>query len=236
MILKKNLCFYIFLLFIVNLCAQDKKYEIYVLYLKNGWILRGKTVIQSDSTIAITTNDGNRFVFNKNEMDSLRVAASWFGNEQTGFAHYTEIGALAATKNRPDNVTTAAFSFQTVNGYRFSKHFFSGIGIGIDIYATETYVPIFGSFRGNLLRNAGFMPFYFADMGYGWNITASANNINYQGGLLFAAGLGFKRAFNESSGFYISAGYRLQQGAIITNNVKQTISNDRIAIRAGFYF
>ena len=33
------------------------------------------------------------------------------------FGHYTEIGALAATKNRPDNVTTAAFTFQTVNSY-----------------------------------------------------------------------------------------------------------------------
>ena len=37
------------------------------------------------------------------------------------FGHYTEIGALATTRTTPDNVTTAAFSFQMVNGYRFSQ-------------------------------------------------------------------------------------------------------------------
>lgn len=220
----------------LNLHAQDKKHETYVLYLKNGWIIHGGNIVQTDTSIAITTNEGNRFVFKKQEMDSLRVAKSGYRNEQPGFAHYTEIGALAATKNRPDNVTTAAFSFQTVNGYRFNPHLFSGLGIGIDLYATETYVPIFASLRGNILKNAGFMPFYFADFGYGWNITASTDNIRYQGGLLMAAGLGFKRAFNERNGFYISAGYRLQQGTITINNVKDKFSNERIAIRAGFYF
>lgn len=236
MTLKKSFCFLSFLFFVFNLYAQNKKADTYVLYLKNGWVLRGKTLVQTDSTVAIITADGNRFVFEKHEMDSLQLSTILLNHEIPGFAHYTEIGALAATKNRPDNVTTAAFSFQTVNGYRFSSYLFAGAGIGIDLYATETYLPFFASVRGNLLRNAGFMPFYFVDGGYGWNITASIDNISYQGGLLMAGGIGFKRAFNERNGFCISAGYRLQQGAITINNVKDRFSNERIAIRAGFYF
>lgn len=109
-----------------------------------------------------------------------------------GFGHYTEIGALAATKNRPDNVTTAAFTFQTVNGYKFNRYLFAGIGIAADLYATQTIVPLFASVRGDLVKEGKFVPFYFADGGYGIDITSSTTTISYKSGPTFAAGIGFK--------------------------------------------
>ncbi len=233
--IKNTLFFSSFLFFFSNINAQHKTANSYILYLKNGWELHGSSIEIKDSTIAITQIDGSKFIFKAQEVDTLKTAIKSKYNAK-GFSHYTEIGALAATKNRPDNVTTAAFSFQTVNGYSFNKHFFTGFGIGIDLYATETVVPLFASIRGNILGNARFMPFYYMDAGYGWNITSSTDNTNYSGGLLFASGIGFKKGFNNQTGFLISAGYRLQKGAITTDAVKQNFSNNRISVRAGFYF
>lgn len=152
-----------------------------------------------------------------------------------GFGHYTEIGALAATKNRPDNVTTAAFSFQTVNGYTFSRWIFTGIGVAADLYATQTNIPVFASVRGNLIKEGRFVPFYFVDGGYGIDITSSTTDISYKGGAMFAAGIGFKIPVNNGVGFMVSFGYRMQKGSTIQSGLKQDYTNNRIALRAGFY-
>jgi hypothetical protein len=152
-----------------------------------------------------------------------------------GFGHYTEIGALAATKNRPDNVTTAAFTFQTVNGYKFSPYLFTGIGIAADLYATQTIVPLFASVRGDLVKEVKFVPFYFLDGGYGIDITSSTTTISYKSGPMFAAGLGFKIPINNGPGFLVSFGYRLQKGATIESGIRNNYNNNRIALRAGFY-
>lgn len=152
-----------------------------------------------------------------------------------GFGHYTEIGALAATKNRPDNVTTAAFSFQTVNGYTFSRWLFTGIGVAADLYATQTNIPVFGSLRGNLIKEGRFIPFYFLDGGYGIDITSSTTDISYKGGAMFAGGIGFKIPVNNGVGFMVSFGYRMQKGSTVQSGIKQDYTNNRIALRAGFY-
>jgi hypothetical protein len=152
-----------------------------------------------------------------------------------GFGHYTEIGALAATRNRPDNVTTAAFSFQTVNGYRFSDHLFTGIGAAADLYATQTTIPLFFSVRGNLLKKGLFVPYYFVDAGYGFDITSSTTTVSYKGGTMFAAGLGFKIRFSPVAGFHVNFGYRMQKGATVEFGQQQDYTNNRIALRAGFY-
>lgn len=152
-----------------------------------------------------------------------------------GFGHYTEIGALAATRNRPDNVTTAAFSFQTVNGYRFSDRLFTGIGLAADLYATQTVIPVFASVRTNLVRKGIFVPYLFADGGYGFDITTSSTSIQYQGGPMFAVGLGFKIRFSAVAGFHLNMGYRIQNGKTVTGSVTDPYTNQRIALRAGFY-
>jgi hypothetical protein len=150
------------------------------------------------------------------------------------FGHYTEIGALATTQTTPDNVTTAAFSFQMVNGYRFNRWVFTGIGVGADLFATETIVPVFASLRGDLLKNKDFVPFYFADLGYGINLTSN-KDISYKGGLALAAGIGFKINLINDKGFLVSFGYRFQQASFLQNNIQSVRDYNRLALRAGFY-
>ena len=151
------------------------------------------------------------------------------------FGHYTEIGALAATKNRPDNVTTAAFTFQTVNGYNLYNSLFIGLGAALDLYATQTILPVFAGFRFDIARNDNFYPYIFADGGYGFDITSSTTTISYESGMMCAVGLGFKIPLVRQRGFHLNAGYRLQKGAIINAGIKEHYNNNRIALRAGFY-
>lgn len=174
----------------------------------------------------------NKFIF---LFALLLVESQVKGQSIKKFGHYTEIGALAATRNRPDNVTTAAFTFQTVNGYRFHPRLFAGIGAALDLYATQTILPVFGSIRYDLFQNEQFFPYLFVDGGYGFDITSSTTEISYKSGLMFATGVGFKIPILNGRGFHLNIGYRLQKGAIVETGVRNEYNNNRIALRAGFY-
>jgi hypothetical protein len=233
-----TLCFIALQICFQHLHAQSASKEEDVMYLKNGWILRGSVSSSGGDSICIITGDRNRYIFANGEVDHVsHEKKKWTeGNyRNNGFGHFTEIGALAATKNRPDNVTTAAFSFQTVNGFRFSERLFTGLGIAADLYATQTTIPLFASIRGDLLTRGLFVPYYFVDGGYGFDITSSTTEISYKSGPMFAAGIGFKVRFSNVSGFHVNFGYRMQKGATIESGIQNNYTNNRIAMRAGFY-
>ncbi len=148
---------------------------------------------------------------------------------------------MAARNTANPNVNTSAFSFQTVNGYKFNQYLFLGGGIGIDLYATQTFMPIFGSIRGDFVKNKPVIPFYFLDIGYGRNITTNENpNLTFRGGTLWGVGIGMKVIFNNSTGFLLSVGYRQQQGTenlnMMTSFQENQFTYQRIALRAGFSF
>ncbi len=221
-----------------HLHAQSRPNEEDVLYLKNGWVLRGVITKSAGDSISIITGDRNRYIFRGSEVDHISKEKKIWGDGQyrnQGFGHFTEIGALAATKNRPDNVTTAAFSFQTVNGYRFGPRLFTGLGIAADLYATQTTIPLFASIRGDITTTGIFVPYYFIDGGYGFDITSSTTTISYESGPMFAAGIGFKIRFSRVAGFHVNFGYRMQKGATVESGIKTNYTNNRIALRAGFY-
>jgi hypothetical protein len=209
-----------------------------VIYLKSQNVIRGRIMENNDSSIRMQTADGS--IYNYNKIDVERVTREKlyrsFMYKNTGFANYTELGALIAGKTTIEGVTTAAFSFQTVNGYKFNQYAMIGLGVGADLYATQTIIPIFGTFRGDIINNGSAIPFYFADAGYGVNITQeSAAASNFKGGFLYAAGLGLKIPFNKTAGFLLSLGYRYQKSTYDIDNVTTDIIYKRLAIRAGFF-
>jgi hypothetical protein len=217
--------------------AQTGKKED-VVYLKNESVFRGKILERNEARIKLQVNDGNILVFAVTEVEKI-TSEKRFGSyqyKQRGFAHFTELGPLVAGKTTIEGVTTAAFSFQTVNGYKFSKPAFLGIGIGADLYATQTIIPVFGSFRGDISTKGSVIPFYFADAGYGINITQASNaGSKFKGGLTYALGVGAKIPFNRTAGFLISFGYRSQKTSFTQDNSNKEIQYNRLAVRAGFF-
>jgi len=236
--MKRIVTFFFFLSFIVSSTfAQSSKTED-VLYLKNQWVIRGKILEQNNNSIKIQSHEGNIFVFPAGDIEKISQEKIWgnFVYKDHGFANFTELGPLIAGKTTIDGVTTAAFSFQTVNGYKFCQYAMAGIGIGADLYATQTVLPVFASFRGDLSKTGSVIPFYFADGGYGINITQNSyNGTAFKGGIMYAAGFGIKIPFNRNAGFLLSFGYRYQKTSYTYNNTATDVTYKRLAVRAGFF-
>ena len=233
---------------LLSLDAFSQKSTEDVIKLKNGWILRGQLAPElTDDFIKITAVDGNVFVFQKSEVAEITKEPLKYSNyiftryKKRGFVHFTEMGALAARNTDKDNVNTSAFSFQTVNGYKFNQFLALSGGISVDLYATQTFLPLFLDLRGDIIKKGNLIPFYFLDYGYGINLTRNESaSRNFLGGNVFAVGAGVKMLFFNTSGFSLSIGYRSQKSAIeeITDQTKtkQNLNYKRVAIRAGFTF
>jgi hypothetical protein len=219
------------------LIAQPGKKED-VIYLKNESVIRGTIIDRNDTRIKIQAGDGSIWVYATGEIIRVTKENKYGSYEynRKGFAHFTELGPLVAGKTSIDGVTTAAFSFQTVNGYRFSQYLFAGAGVGVDLYATQTMVPLIASLRGDFSVKGTVIPFYIAEGGYSINITQSSpGNTDFKGGVTYAFGLGAKIPFNRSAGFLVSFAYRYQASSYYLNTVKKEIQYNRLAIRAGFF-
>ena len=209
-----------------------------VVYLKNEWIIRGKIISRGDSGISIQSGDGSIFHFSNIEIAKITKEERWtnFVYKAKGFASYTELGPLIAGKTTTQGVTTAAFSFQTINGFKFSQYAFLGLGVGADLYAIQTIIPIFIGFRGDLTNHGTAIPFYYLNIGYGINITQASDQISdFKGGLQYAAGLGLKIPFNHSAGFLISLGYNFQTTSYLEQGMNTKVDYSRLAVRAGFF-
>ena len=216
-----------------------------VLYLRNGGVLHGQRLppaAKMPGTVRLRLPTRDVLAFALADIDSIKQQPLPVPTTERrrGFGHYTELGALAA-RNTNSSVNTSAFSFQTVNGFRFRPAVFAGVGVGIDLYATQSILPVFGSLRGDLLTRGPLRPFYFLDGGYGFNITgrdeALGGRVVYAGGPLWAAGLGLKVLFSNNTGFLVSLGYRAQQTALTRDGQpRQPIDFQRLAVRAGFAF
>ncbi|WP_051291228.1 hypothetical protein [Pedobacter glucosidilyticus] len=226
-------------IFIVLLSLQSlaqKKED--VIYLLNGWVIRGKIISKEQDKISIQSVDRNLYVFEANEIKEIteEEIPPVFNIKQKGFGHFTELGPLASQNTGELNVNTSAFSFQTINGYKFNQFLFTGLGAGIDLYATQTFFPVIGTIRGDFRAGKQFVPFYFTDFGYGFNGTKNTiTGVSYEGGTVFAAGIGLKIGLSNNAGVMISIGYRDQRYGTVQQNLKTRNNYQRIALRAGFY-
>jgi hypothetical protein len=235
----KNILLLLLYLPAINTFAQKINDD--VLYLKNGSIYRGKIIEKNEKIIKLETYEKNIYAVQSSDVQEIKLEASLKNPvilyKEKGYVHYTELGPLAGSNRASNGVTTSAFSFQTVNGYKFNQYFFAGIGIGADLYAVQTFVPIILSVRGDFTKKGNKIPFYFVEGGYSINATSNdVDGIKYQGGNTFAAGLGLKILFNENTGFVIGAGYRFQRSELAERT--KTILEDfnRLTLRIGFSF
>ncbi|MDZ7896855.1 MAG: hypothetical protein U5N85_02345 [Arcicella sp.] len=209
-----------FILCIITFNTFAQKQNDDVVYLKNGSIYRGKITEKTEQIVKLETYDKNTFSVQLSDIQEIKQEESLkkpaIQYKEKGYVHYTELGPLAGSNRASNGVTTSAFSFQTVNGYKFNQYLFTGIGIGADLYAVQTFVPIVLSIRGDLTQKGNKIPFYFVEGGYSINATSNdVDGIKYQGGSSFAAGLGLKILFNENTGFVIGAGYRFQRSELL---------------------
>jgi sRNA-binding regulator protein Hfq len=82
-----------------------------VVYLLNGWVIRGKIISKEQDKISIQSVDRNLYVFKSNEIKEIREEEipPVFNIKQKGFGHFTELGPLASQNTGELNVNTSAF-------------------------------------------------------------------------------------------------------------------------------
>ena len=209
------------------------------LHLKNGSVIRGR-LLEADGRYQLETYDKSIWVFQKEEVDTLIAEKPVNPNiryKQKGFVHYTELGPLAMSNRASNGVTTSAFSFQTTNGYKFKQWIYTGLGIGADLYAVQTFVPIVLSVRGDFTSKGSKIPFYFLEGGYGFNATSNdVDSVRFGGGATCSAGIGMKILFSGNTGFTIAAGYRFQRSSVTEGTREKLEDFNRLTLRAGFSF
>ncbi|MDX2285047.1 MAG: hypothetical protein NW241_12855 [Bacteroidia bacterium] len=201
-----------------------------VLYLHNGWIIRGDLIsAPGDTAVSIRTAGDNVFTFRRSEI-------SWQGQElnarskiirnrdsvvysfKPGLAGHMGFGLLTgnSTFNTWIQQTPVALSAQAGLGYRLRPQLQAGVATGIDLFALGAIMPLMLDLRGDLLKRRWVTPHYYMRVGHGFMVSPTATwadpNLTYEalGGRAFDAGGGLK--LRTAGGFLLMTfGYRLQR-------------------------
>ncbi|MEX0660391.1 MAG: hypothetical protein WEA58_10950 [Balneolaceae bacterium] len=141
---------------------------------------------------------------------------------------------------RADDTTVR---FYMVNGYRFTPQFSVGAGIGITPYNDPlTLIPFFIDFNLQLLE-ANTSPYIFLKTGYNFSLhhDEDAGIDDHTGGLLFNPGAGIQFNLRKGFGWYINAGYNIDNSYFEFDTWgPQTVENDlsfrRVNVGLGLSF
>jgi hypothetical protein len=213
--------------------------QVDVVTLKNGSVLRGEILEMNSSDFV------RIMIFDRNIISIPAEEISEIGREQaSGGKHFKSSGYLNRTGFEllpgPDSTTPR---FYMVNGYQFSERIGVGIGTGFTPYNDPlSMIPLFIDMNFRLLKE-NYSPVFFAKFGYNFSIHNDDNmEMNsHTGGLLFNAGIGLQ--FNLSSGFgwYLNAGYNIDNSRFEFDTwgpqtVREDLSYRRINFGIGLAF
>lgn len=206
--------------------AQSEKGYV---HLKNGSVLKGKYSYSDDMSQIKIKSDGNLWIFDFVEIDSIvskrsSKANTYSENTDSKFFFHSEIGFLLGND---DNNQVAPFSFTTSVNYSINEKFAAGLGLGVELL-DETYMPVFANFQYKF-RNSNSTPFVFVRAGYQAPIEDTRKVYNNQyyrsmsssyypyyneqelenkGGFLINPGIGYQRMYSSSFGMTVTFGYQ----------------------------
>ncbi len=112
-----------------------------------------------------------------------------------------------------DGSSDTEFHLQTINGLRFGN-WFTGIGVGIDYYYVRS-VPLFFDVRNYWFKKKN-SPFVYADIGINFPCVKDYDDfifqdINYNEGLYYDLGLGYKLGLKNTHALSLSAGFNFKR-------------------------
>lgn len=239
--------------FSLTLFAQGGKRDI--VYLKNGSIVRGAILLQDPGKLVkLKTPDRNIWVFNYDQIDSIKHVATVKSHQKTGYSNLTEVGVLAGNSN---NLKSAPFTLMNVNSWKFANGFSTGIGLGIEFF-NETYLPVVADFR-YYLRKLGPVPFLSVQAGYAiplggeysqqmyysdplanglsYVTTQTRQDVSARGGFLVNPSIGILTQINENLSLTLSAGYSYQRHRYGKHDIyKMDVDYNRLSLKVGLQF
>jgi hypothetical protein len=239
----------IFLVLSVPQWVGGQKQEVDAVYLENGEIYRGRIQEHHDpdlvqlETLCLNTRLFPLSEILRIEKETVKLAdfGGFGGASVHGYFNHTDLGFLIGSGNNEKDVV---FSVQMVNGYKFRRKYYPGIGTGIEFYE-QAYVPVYADFKYVLL-NHRVSPFLRGSAGYSISLEDPSeewgSRTDNHGGILYAAGIGTTIRTGSSSVLVISIVYRFQSlRSTYTEEWNEEILNlekqfNRLAFRIGFIF
>ncbi|MBI3134173.1 MAG: DUF2715 domain-containing protein [Bacteroidetes bacterium] len=205
----------------VHLSAQLNS----VVYLKNGSAIRGE-VTKNDSTgVSLKTRDGSYWNFQTDEV--IRVEKYAVEIRPSGFYNKTSFGIMGGDQ--------LGASLRVVNGYTFNPHWDLGLGVGLESFLWDPYIPIFAEGRYSIFQGST-RPFVSAHAGYELPLRNMEFN---KGGLTAGIDVGITHYFSNHVGISTSAGYRyayLRENNSWWDDFVTISQINRFEIRLGFVF
>ncbi|MDX1905769.1 MAG: hypothetical protein SF053_01955 [Bacteroidia bacterium] len=200
-----------------------------VVYLHNGWIIRGTITARTDSTLSIETEGRNLFVFRHAEVKQVMQEFDLaFGRDKharryvtapeqrrigtRGYYGYLQVNFL--TGNGSGGVETSQY-LATAHGYQFKRWLSAGLGAGLSAYARGPMMPFFAEVRSDLGK--GVVTPHIAIQGgyslplYGSNTANGGNLIKAYGGTVQAFQAGVRIYSYTRLSWLITGGYMIQQ-------------------------
>lgn len=201
-----------------------------VIILKTGSEIRGTILEETMEFIKVRTKGGSVWVFNKTEVEGVKpfitvpFISGYYGTMTLG-----AFGGSAFTGN-----------LSVVNGFQFNKHWAVGLGIGIENFYNNLYVPLFIEGKYDFLKKSS-TPFVTA--GFGYDIPFEITDKN-KGGILAQGLIGFKHQIGEHFGIITGLGFRYGRLEVedwnwwngTQSSIKTIYEINRFDIRFGFIF
>lgn len=236
-------------LLLTSSVAGGQKLEVDAVYLNTGEIYRGRIQAHiNPGLVQLETLCHDTRLFLKDEITRIEKEKVNFRDfspyeeaSVQGYFNHTDLGFLIGSGNNDRNVI---FSIQMVNGYKFGRKYFPGIGAGIEFY-DQAYVPVYGDFKYFLSRHR-VSPFLKSSLGYSIPIEDPpeqwGSRTDNRGGILYSAGFGTSIRTGGASALVISLDYRFQSlKSVYTEDWNDEVLNlekqlNRVSLRIGFMF
>ncbi len=194
-----------------SLTADAQKNMEDVLYLKNGSILRGQVIDQTDSIIRIRLIGGSELVIDTKDISNRTSEKAlkppkYFHNKDKGIYSLSSIGLHHDFESNLDLL------IETSLGYQFHPRIAVGVGANLTSYYGNSFIPVFGEIRGEILPKNMVTPIYYGSAGYGFKLDRLDEVWGYEdNGLYYAYGLGVKIKSQSSLNFTFSVGQQVQE-------------------------
>jgi hypothetical protein len=232
-------------LFVSALFAQVPQED--VIYLNNGTYLRGKIVEMvpgkslklalngSRDTLSIGMDDVK--MIRKEETAAYSIASE-AGKKPWEYTFIAElnfgVGEVVYYGGSADSRTGQyTVMLDVINGFSITPHLQAGVGIGLDLWRTMKFMPVYLDIRSSLGKHAS-SPFIYFDGGYSFGWMYSEGNVNY-GGLMAGIGMGGRFRAGRKQFMFFSLGYKLQQttGQWDGDHSKETLNGNFVVFKAG---
>lgn len=191
----------VFIILILSVMANVKAQRTEdVVYLKNGSVIRGKVLEQSESAVKIQINGGSIFSYAADEVEKRTEELKYSDIivKKSGINASVDAGLMFNL----DNISVCAN--MEIN-YRLPFGLNAGIGVGIES-VDGWRVPVLANLEYRLFNEQKFSPFAFIQPGY--NLPISRYDYNStSGGFAANCGIGIYSYVGSHCALKVSLGY-----------------------------